>query len=139
MKEKTLLQPDDISQDLRLNIEKLSVQSAITCTDAHRIAFDNNLDPSIIGSAVDTLKIRIVRCDLGLFGCDSATKKMVKPATSVSCEVQEAIEEKLDKSGKLNCLLAWNIADEFNISRRDIADACEKLKIKINLCQLNAF
>ena len=139
MKKKVLLQLEDISQDLKLNIEKLSVQSAITCADAHNIAFDKNFDPGIIGAAIDALKIRIIRCDLGLFGYDKGTNKVVKPAKSVSYEVQKAIEEKLDKSGKLNCLFAWNIADEFNISRLDVADACEKLRIKINLCQFNAF
>ena len=136
MKEKTELQSDDL--DLRLKIVKLSVRSAITCTDAHHIASDENIAPSIVGAAIDASKIKILRCDLGLFGY-GAENKIVKPAESVSYEIQKAIEEKLDNSGKLNCLLAWNIADKFNISRLDVANACEKLKIKINLCQLNAF
>ena len=139
MKEKAVLNPNDISQDLTLRIVKLSVRSAITCTDAYSIALDENLDPSIVGAAIDAQKIRIVRCDLGLFGYNSDTNKAVKPAESVSYEVQKAIEEKLDASGKLNCLLAWNIADEFKMNRLDVANACEKLNIKINLCQLNAF
>ena len=139
MKEKTIQLSDDKFQDLRFTIVKNSVRSAITCADAHRIALDKNLDPSVVGEAIDASEIRIVQCDLGLFGYNTATNKMVKPAESVPDEIQKVIKEKLDTSGKLNCLLAWNIADEFNISRLDIANICEKLKIKINLCQLNAF
>jgi len=41
--------------------------------------------------------------------------------------------------GRLPCAVAWSIAVRFNMTKRDVANAAEKLGVRIGQCQLGAF
>jgi hypothetical protein len=90
-----------------------------------------------VGIAIDLAEIRIIKCQLGLFGYGSS-KTAIKPSESVSKELQDAIKKALLKS-RLPCVAAWRIAEKFNIPRMGVAAACEALNIKVKPCQLGAF
>jgi len=86
---------------------------------------------------VDLLKIRLVKCQLGLFGY-TPDKSIVKPAEKVSPELESAIRSRLEDE-RLPCVAAWQLADEFSLKKLDVSCAAEALGLKIKPCQLGAF
>lgn len=109
----------------------------ITCAAAHGIAEALNTSPSEVGSTVDLLEIRIVKCQLGLFGY-SPQKRIVEPADNVPQDLQGAIRRDLVNE-RLPCAASWRIAEDMGLGRMEVASACEALKIKVTPCQLGAF
>ncbi|MCX7966195.1 MAG: hypothetical protein N2596_06185 [Syntrophorhabdaceae bacterium] len=109
----------------------------ISCVEAHKISSELNISPEEVGVAIDLLEIRIVECQLGLFGYGTG-KNIPVLKEKVEPEIEAKIRSSL-VNGKLPCIDAWNIAIEFNISKLKIAAICESMKIKISACQLGAF
>lgn len=109
----------------------------VSCAAAHGIAAELNILPKEVGKTMDLLEFRIVKCQMGLFGY-SPEKKIVKPAETVSAELKAAIFGEV-KDGRIPCRTAWDIAERFNISRMELAAACEALPVKVSPCQIGAF
>ena len=116
--------------------EKIS-DNRISCAEAHSIAVELNVDPADVGTAIDLFEVRIVKCQLGLFGY--AEKKNI-PALpdKINPEIEPAIKHPL-LTDRLACSAAWEISKRFNVSKPMVSAACEKMKIKISPCQLGAF
>lgn len=115
---------------------KLSHQQ-ITCRTAHHIAADLSVAVSEVGTAIDLLEGRIIKCQLGLFGYGKGNK-LVDDPIKVDKALKSIIEASLNQ-GRLSCASAWKIADTEKIRRLDVARACECLGIRICQCQLGAF
>lgn len=109
----------------------------ISCAAAHKIARDLKVSPAEVGFTTDTLEIRIVKCQIGLYGYHPE-KRIVKPAETVSKTLEEAIRDSL-VGERLSCRAAWDIAKRLDIAKMAISSACETLKIKISSCQLGSF
>lgn len=109
----------------------------LTCAQAFGIANDLQVSPEEVGFTMDRLQISISRCQMGLFGF-SPVRKIVKPAESVSPELEQAIRQGA-VSDRLPCAVSWVIAKEFRTARIRVASACEALKLRISDCQLGAF
>lgn len=107
------------------------------CTDAFRIADDLGVTPLTIGETADEIRVRIERCQLGLFGYGDP-KSIVKPAKKLLPGLETAIREGLIL-GRLPCSVAWAIAARFGISRIGVSNAAEKLGVRISQCQLGTF
>jgi len=118
-------------------LKKAAVDNKITCAQAFAISQKQCIFPDLLGVAMNETKIKICECQMGLFGCGSGNKT-VKPAESVSEKLEDLIFTYLVE-GRLGCQAAWDIAAELKIRKIDVASACEKMKIKINNCQLGAF
>lgn len=116
--------------------EKIS-GDAIACAAAHGIAEALEVSPAEVGATVDLLEIRIVKCQLGLFGY-SPQKRIVEPADNVPAPLQEAIRKNLVNE-RLPCASSWEIAGDMGLRKMEVAAACEALKIKVTPCQLGAF
>ena len=116
--------------------QKIS-EGKITCAAAHKVACELGVSSAEVGIAIDLLELRIIKCQLGLFGY-SPQKKIVKPSEDISPQLKEAIGAEL-VNNRLSCLSSWEIAKRFGIAKIDISAACEKLKVKIFSCQLGAF
>ena len=129
MPDKGKISPDAI-------LLKSAVDSKLPCMKIFTLISENSLDIDETSSALNRLSIKIIACQMGLFGCISG--KHIPMVESVSEELNKKITSRLE-NGKLSCKAAWNIADELNIKKADVASACEFLKIKINRCQLKAF
>jgi hypothetical protein len=116
--------------------EKVS-ENRISCAEAHSVAVKLNVDPADVGSAIDLLEVRIIKCQLGLFG--HGEQKNIPP---LSDRINPAVESAITSSlvnGRLACSAAWQISQRFNVSKPMVAAACETMKIKISPCQLGAF
>ncbi|MBW1910983.1 MAG: hypothetical protein JRJ11_15840 [Deltaproteobacteria bacterium] len=109
----------------------------ISCAAAHKIARDLKVSPAEVGFTTDTLEIRIVKCQMGLYGYQPE-KRVVKPAKTVSQTLEEAICDSL-VGERLSCRAAWDIAKRSGTAKMAISSACETLKIKISSCQLGSF
>jgi hypothetical protein len=93
--------------------------------------------PAAIGAAADRLGIRLVKCQLGLFGY-SPQKKIVQAPAAADPALETAIREKLE-NGRLACRHAWEIAAALHVPKMAVSAACEAMQIKIKPCQLGAF
>jgi hypothetical protein len=127
----------NVRKDLAEAVGGKVADGTISCAQAERIAAELKLSMGEVGVAVDLAEIRIVKCQLGLFGY--GTKKMaVKPADAVAFDLEQAIRRSL-VNGRMPCLAAWEIARQFGVKKMDVSAACEALKIKVKPCQLGAF
>jgi hypothetical protein len=118
-------------------VKKKAKDGVISCAAAHNIAGDLGMPPGEVGVGIDLLELRIVKCQLGLYGYQP-DRKAVKAAESVSEALEGAIKESLAE-GQLTCTAAWEIAKMLGVARMDVSSACEAMKIKIVSCQLGAF
>lgn len=116
--------------------EKIS-DNRISCAEAHGIAVELNVAPADVGTAIDLLEIRIIKCQLGLFG-HGGEKNIPVLSDKINPEIESAIHTSLI-NGRLACSAAWEISKRFNISKPMVSAACEVMKIKISPCQLGAF
>jgi hypothetical protein len=91
-----------------------------------------------VGAAADDARIRLSACQLGLFGHGEGKGRILWPADSVSKELRDDIEAQC-ADGKLPCAKAWAIAASRQVTRLEVAQACEALGAKISVCQLGAF
>ncbi len=53
-------------------------------------------------------------------------------------KLEEAIL-KASKEGKLPCAVCFKIAEDFGISKREMGEILNEMKIKISQCQLGCF
>jgi len=109
----------------------------LSCAQAFRLAGDLGVSPLVIGKAADMLDVHLARCQLGLFGYGDV-QRMLEPAVEVSPGLGQAIREGL-VLGRLPCAVAWAIARRFDIPKMQVANAAEKLGIRLAQCQLGAF
>lgn len=116
--------------------ERLS-EGMLRCVDAFRIAEETAVMPLDVGETADAMEVRLARCQLGLFGYGDP-KRVVQPAERVAPELEQAICDG-SVEGRLPCAEAWAIAARFGLSKLEVANAAEKLEIRITQCQLGAF
>lgn len=109
----------------------------LACAKAFKIADELNVSAAEVGKTADLLNMKLVKCQLGLFGY-TPEKKIVKPKAASTIKLESAIQDSLDE-GALPCAKAWEIARNFDISKMTVSAVCEQLKIKIRPCQLGAF
>lgn len=129
------MQPDDAQ--IRKIVTKRSKTGELPCARAFGAAEELGVSPAAIGRYADEMGLRLVKCQLGLFGYEPE-KKIVQPRDGVSPELKAAISEGL-VDGRLPCAAAWEIADRLGIKKMDVSGVCETLDIKIKPCQLGAF
>jgi len=118
-------------------IEKKVKNGTLSCAAAHAIAEKMKLVPAEVGRSMDLMEVRLMKCQLGLFGY-TPDKSIVTPAESVSADLETAINS-ATVDGRLPCRKAWQLAADRGIKRMDLSAACETLGIKVKPCQLGAF
>mgnify|MGYP006302545173 FL=1 len=118
-------------------VRERAQEGKLSCGAAFRIAENLKVNPLRVGEMADELDVRLYHCQLGLFGYDGE-ESIVAPAEDVSPELELAIQEGL-VVGRLPCAVAWALANRFDIRKLDVANATEKLGIRIGQCQLGAF
>jgi len=109
----------------------------VPCAVAFEVAKDLTVAPGDVGKAMDLTNIRLIKCQLGLFGY-SPEKKIVSTRMPDNPDLGAAIQAAL-VDHRLPCAAAWDIADRFGIRKMAVSAACEALGIKIKPCQLGAF
>ena len=118
-------------------LQQRAAQGTLSCAVAFEVAENLHKTPAVIGRTADILELRLVKCQLGLFG-HGPKKAPATPLESVSSQIQESIRNELE-GGRLPCKNAWKIAKAFGTHKMKIAAACDAMGIKIGPCQLGAF
>ncbi|MBW1713310.1 MAG: hypothetical protein JRJ59_09215 [Deltaproteobacteria bacterium] len=118
-------------------VQKRAVKTEMACAVAFQTAEETGNSPAEVGRTLDLLEIKIVKCQLGLFGFEPQSGK-VKPAEQISAELKEALLSGL-KEGRVPCAECWAIAARLNLTKMAVARACDKLGLKIGHCQLGVF
>ncbi len=116
---------------------KRSSSGALTCRKAFEVAEELGVEPHIIGDFADQLGLKLIGCQLGLFGSPTGGKS-IKPLDTVDADLKKEIESGL-VNGRLPCSTAWAIAARLNLPKMTVSNACETLGLKVKPCQLGAF
>jgi hypothetical protein len=121
-------------------IREKSTKNGLACGMAEMISKELGVEMAEVGTTADLLEIKIIKCQLGLFGYGDKPEhgKYVKAADSVSGEMEKALDDAAD-NGRVTCAALWSIADKLGVRRRETSAACDTLKLKIHECQLGAF
>ncbi|CAN2039701.1 molybdate transport system regulatory protein [Candidatus Magnetomoraceae bacterium gMMP-15] len=127
----------EINENLRKELLKQITNNKLPCAIAFKIIKKLNISSEELGRAADLMKIRLIKCQLGLYGY-KPKYKIVKPADTVSPDLEKAIKDGL-VNNRLPCKKAWEIATDFRLRKMQVSNACEALKIRIKPCQLGAF
>lgn len=122
---------------IRKRMKERAEGGELPCAVAFALAEELGVSPGVIGEYADKTGLRLVKCQLGLFGYEPE-KKIVKPAETVSDELQKAIAGRLENN-RLPCREAFSLAESFGVRKMEISGACETLGIKIKPCQIGAF
>ena len=109
----------------------------VACAVAFQIANELKVSPADIGKTMDLMELKLIKCQLGLFGY-GPDKKKVTSKPPENRQMEEAIQSALVDT-KLACCDAWEIARRFQVPKMTVSAACETLNIKIKPCQLGAF
>ena len=117
-------------------VREQAQDETLRCAAAFRIAEDLGVSPLAVGRTADGLNVRLMRCQLGLFG-HGERKSVVEPAESVTPELEQAIREGLILD-RLPCAVAWAIAARFGMPKLHVANGAEKLGVRFGQCQLGA-
>jgi len=126
-----------VNERVKEHIMGQTQNNELACAKAFKIADELNVSAAEVGKTADLLNMKLVKCQLGLFGY-TPEKKIVKPKAASTIKLESAIQDSLAE-GALPCAKAWEIARNFDISKMTVSAVCEQLKIKIKPCQLGAF
>jgi hypothetical protein len=116
---------------------KRDANREIPCALAFEIAKGMGVNPEDVGRTADMLDIRLVKCQLGLFGY-KPEKKIIQAEDTTNQELKNAVIGSSDNN-RLSCKKAWQLADRFNISKLALGNLCQANRIKIKACRLGAF
>ena len=122
---------------VRAEIEKRCDKRGLPCAVAFDIAAATQRAPREVGRTADLMNLRLIKCQLGLFGY-GADKKIVKARAAEDDRLADAIRDAV-VGERLPCRQAWEIAARFNLPKLAIGGVCEGLGVKIKPCQLGAF
>ena len=112
-------------------------KNELPCALAFKIVDNLGVSPREVGVTLDLLNLRLIKCQMGLFGY-KPSKKIVSPLA----DIPPGLKDKINSSQadqRLPCKAAWEIAESVEISKMTVSNACEALGIKIKPCQLGAF
>ena len=91
----------EVDPAIVMAIEDKASDKKITCAGAFKIAENCGTTADEIGFTLDMLEIRIIRCQMGIFGYEPE-KKVVKPTENVPGELERAINQ--GRSETMTCL-----------------------------------
>lgn len=128
---------DSVDPVLKKALLRRASEGEVACAVAFEVAKELGVLPAAVGRAADLMELRIVKCQLGLFGY-LPEKSIIKPAASVSPDLEKAIIAGL-VNDRLPCQTAWDIAHQLGIQKMKVSAACDAMGIKIKPCQLGAF
>jgi hypothetical protein len=126
-----------VNDQLAGTVKARAPEGEIPCAVAFSIGEEMNTPPGEVGFTLDALGVKVVKCQLGLYGY-KPNKRIVKPAERVSPDLEKAIRDSLI-NGRLPCAAAWQLAERFRLRKMEVSSACETLGIKISACQLGSF
>lgn len=142
VKDKKLPADFVLDATLAAAVEARAKAGKLACVQAFEIAESAQVAPIVVGQTTDALGVNLHRCQLGLYGYPGHTKgweaaKIAEHPVPEGLEV--AIRAALDDDGRLSCIRAWQVADEFAIPKMLVGYIADQMGLRIVHCQLGAF
>ena len=129
----------DMHQGLEEILRERSSLLGIPCSTAFGIAEAEAVSATDVGEASNRIGVRIIHCQLGLFGYHAFGEKRVSiPLGNLPAEVTTTVREATDR-GKLTCSDAWALAKRLGLPRPVVGQLAEDLEIRIVRCPLGCF
>jgi PIN domain nuclease of toxin-antitoxin system len=125
-----------IDPSIQESINTQKKDNTISCAVAFEIAKQLEVSPQQVGTTIDLMNLKLIKCQIGLFGY--STGKKLTPDSEPDSSLKDTILSAATDS-RLPCEKAWEIADKLNIGKMALGNASEGLAIKIKPCQLGAF
>ena len=128
---------DEIVERVRVRAH----EGIMPCIAAHAAAWETNSTPQEIGKALNDLGIRIMHCQLGLFGYgpkEEGKSKLIRPMPALDPDLKARLEGQAP-NGVISCRACWEIADEFGVERLIVGNTADALGLRIMPCQLGCF
>ncbi len=125
-----------INADIQHHIHEHEKDGKVSCAVAFEISKQLSVSPKVVGTAIDLMNLKIVKCQIGLFGYASGKKIKAEPFPGDRLKAA-ILAASVDK--RLSCFAVWHIAEDLEIGKMAVGNACEALGIKIKPCQLGAF
>ena len=129
-----------LKEDIAKAIREKSRGGALACAAGENISKKLKVEIAEVGTTADLMEIKIIKCQLGLFGWGEKPNhgKDIQATDSVPLETKTALE-KAAENGAVTCAGLWAIADRLGVKRKAVSAACDTLKLKIRGCQLGTF
>ena len=125
--------------DLQREMERRCIDGHLPCAGAFAIAKELGLALAEVVDRINSMDVRIIHCQLGLFGYQAfGNKRFAAPLTHVPGGLASALREAC-VDGALPCAAAWRIAESEGLPKPVIGSAAEALEIRIAPCQLGCF
>jgi hypothetical protein len=131
-----------MDEHLTARIQASLVDGQLPCLFALAIAHELGVPPLEVGRTATATGVRIIRCQLGLFGYGPKTEgksKIVQAMPQVPDDLAARLRAALNPAGHLTCAAAFAVAQEAQRPRLEIANAAQALDIHIAECQLGCF
>ena len=125
-----------MKQKIATQIKESLTEGRLSCPSAFKVVRRLEVSPQQVGEVADELKVKISRCQLGLFGYEAG--KLLEPVEEVEERLGAKIRDRVVE-GRLPCVTIWGIAHDLTMKRMDIARAAERLGVRITQCQLGCF
>ncbi|MBI2287798.1 MAG: hypothetical protein HYU83_02260 [Chloroflexi bacterium] len=112
------------------------IDGHLPCATAFQIAGKLGVSRRQVGDMANQQKVRIIDCQLGCFKFEKAVHNLdsIRISQALADDIKAALID-----GSLPCTVTFEVAKKAKAAPREVADVANKLKIKINHCQLGCF
>ena len=128
---------ENVEGGLEAELKASLVDGRLPCAVAFKVARKLNITPGMVGDKANELKIRVINCQLGCFDIKKAAHDDIEGVHAAAKLLEEIQTSLIDRH--LPCRVAFQIAKNLKVGRRQVGDAATKQKIKISHCQLGCF
>lgn len=114
----------------------------LSCKAAMDAAEELGCQPIEVGCTADIARLRLTRCQLGLFGFPGHAKGWAAAGVErlpAPAELEDLLVEARDTRGFVTCLELWRHADRLAVARIHAGHVAERLGVRVRSCQLGAF
>ncbi len=119
---------DSIQTDLVLT--NLDENGTLSCIKAFKVAKLIGMEPKNIAEITSNMNIKITNCELGVFGD--------LKFTDMNDEIYNMLKTN-SKDSKIECQVAWKIAQEKGQSLNKIGSTIKNSDLKVTKCQIGCF
>jgi len=123
-----MIKLDSTQTDLLLT--NLDNNGALSCIKAFKVAKLIGMKPKNIAQIAREMNIKITNCELGVFGDLKFTE--------MNDEIYNMLKTR-NQNPKIECKVAWKIAQERNQSINKIGSTIKKSDFKVTKCQIGCF
>lgn len=125
---KLMIKLDATQTDLVLT--NLDAHGKLSCVKAFKVAKLIGMEPKHIAQIAKEMNIQITNCELGVFG------KL--KFTDMNDDIYDILKQRGDNS-KIECEVAWKIAQEKGQSINQIGSTIKNSNFKVSKCQIGCF